>query len=881
MDLENDNNYSFSLDFDSLHKQLEELPYYKKGFNKYDVFCFKEEKELNELLVYENEIKKSCNYFTHFEYIHKNIKRIYELDEDTKEKILETNEMTYEILDEIHKLKKEQYDIRVKEKMYNKILEEYSLSPLSYSNLTDLKISLNIEFFEHLKQFEYTKENIIKLLNEDGSEKLSKFYSKHYNKIMIIACRKISIYIIKENNNFYRRNNKIVNLLFCNMNEESIKREKMILSYIQNLLPITKLSYKIIIENIEYFNLCLNNFLNLRKKYLKINYQNYMSNNYTSIYKENSLDIEPRQKHDFFKMFKNYFLVLYYFIILEDNFLKIFFSFNFYFTNDIIPYISANIDNVHNNLYNIIDTLFIPYKYFLDTNLNIYAKCYESCYELFHILNIFIHKLKQFQNIYEINDIIKNIIIKYAQRNNDTYNTLIYYNLSKSKLYLPSKTYNNNNNINKNNNNNNNDDDNNIKGENIQMDKNKMKENNMNNVSDNNFNGTYQNIIEVKNNYELDKYLEELDNNKMKTKKKKQDGQISQVGIETSYMNEESNQFIEDRQINVTKNNLHSEEYIGNTNDKTTLDVKDGDNIEFDNKPNEDNVSENNEEKYNKINEKQKGNILLRNNDKNKSSYYVHSINEKYNCKLLNYTLKIQKNIENEFISIWQRDVVSFYLNKITKKENSNNFEDTLFYVKKILNSLKNVYSIYKMYSLYAKDMKEQNFQNVLDITINPLINNCLKNQNLVVHNHYVFIVNMFTFIQDSIKNLEGASKYCELLTIITDENINKLLKMELENLKIKLELDKLEKMDQANLKQDAEELKAFVDNFYKFVFSEEQNIFLTIHKIVSDIIKDNIKNNLLEYIHKEYIILYDKYSNKFKFTYTPEQIKCILYNKC
>lgn len=865
MDLENDNNHGFSLDYDLLHKQLEELPYYKKEFNKYDVFCFKEEKELSELLAYENEIKKSCNYFTHFENIHKNIKRIYELDEDTKEKILETNEMTHEILDEIHKLKKVQYDIRVKEKMYNKILEEYSLSPLSYSNLTDLKISLNIEFFEHLKQFEYTKENIIKLLNEDGSENLSKFYSKHYNKIMIIACRKISIYIIKENNNFYRRNNKILNLLFCNINEEFVKREEIILSYIQNLLPITKLSYKIIIENIEYFNLCLNNFLNLRKKYLKINYQNYMSNNCKFINKENSIDIEPRQKHDFIKMFKNFFLVLYYFIVLEDNFLKIFFSFNFYFTNDIIPYISANIENVHNNLYNIIDTLFIPYKYFLDTNLNIYAKSYESCYELFHILNIFILKLKQFQNIYEINDIIKNIIIKYAQRNNDTYNTLIYYNLSKSKLYLPSKIYNNNN----------------IKEEDIKMDTNKMKENRINNISDNNLNGTYPNIREVKNNYQLDKNMEELDINKMNTKQKTQDGQISQVGIESSYMNKESNQFIEDKLINVTKNNLYNEKYIGNTNDKPTLDVKDGDHVEFYNKPNEDNVSEKNEEKYDKINEKQKENIQLRNNDKNKSNYYVDSINEKYNCKLLNYTLKIQKNIENEFISIWQRDVVSFYLNKITKKENSNNFEDTLFYIKKILNSLKNVYSIYKMYALYAKDMKEQNFQNVLDITINPLINNCLKNQNSVVHNHYVFIVNIFTFIQDSIKNLEGASKYCELLTIITDENINKLFKMELENLKIKLELDKLEKMNQDNLKQDTEELKAFVDNFYKFVFSEKHNIFLTIHKIVSDIIKDNIKNNLFEYIHKEYIILYNKYSSKFKFTYTPEQIKCILYEKC
>lgn len=867
MDLENDNNHGFLLDYDLLHKQLEELPYYKKEFNKYDVFCFKEEKELSELLAYENEIKKSCNYFTHFENIHKNIKRIYELDEDTKEKILETNEMTHEILDEIHKLKKVQYDIRVKEKMYNKILEEYSLSPLSYSNLTDLKISLNIEFFEHLKQFEYTKENIIKLLNEDGSENLSKFYSKHYNKIMIIACRKISIYIIKENNNFYRRNNKILNLLFCNINEEFVKREEIILSYIQNLLPITKLSYKIIIENIEYFNLCLNNFLNLRKKYLKINYQNYMSNNCKFINKENSIDIEPRQKHDFIKMFKNFFLVLYYFIVLEDNFLKIFFSFNFYFTNDIIPYISANIENVHNNLYNIIDTLFIPYKYFLDTNLNIYAKSYESCYELFHILNIFILKLKQFQNIYEINDIIKNIIIKYAQRNNDTYNTLIYYNLSKSKLYLPSKIYNNNNN--------------NIKEEDIKMDTNKMKENRINNISDNNLNGTYPNIREVKNNYQLDKNMEELDINKMNTKQKTQDGQISQVGIESSYMNKESNQFIEDKLINVTKNNLYNEKYIGNTNDKPTLDVKDGDHVEFYNKPNEDNVSEKNEEKYDKINEKQKENIQLRNNDKNKSNYYVDSINEKYNCKLLNYTLKIQKNLENEFISIWQRDVVSFYLNKITKKENSNNFEDTLFYIKKILNSLKNVYSIYKMYALYAKDMKEQNFQNVLDITINPLINNCLKNQNSVVHNHYVFIVNIFTFIQDSIKNLEGASKYCELLTIITDENINKLFKMELENLKIKLELDKLEKMNQDNLKQDTEELKAFVDNFYKFVFSEKHNIFLTIHKIVSDIIKDNIKNNLFEYIHKEYIILYNKYSSKFKFTYTPEQIKCILYEKC
>ncbi|SOV19792.1 conserved Plasmodium protein, unknown function [Plasmodium sp. gorilla clade G2] len=868
MDLENDNNYGLSLDYDSLHKQLEGLPYYKKGFNKYDVFCFNEEKELNELHFYENEIKKSYNYFRHFENIHKNIKRIYELDEDTKEKILETNEMTYEILDEIHKLKKEQYDIRVKEKMYNKILEEYSLSPLSYSNLTDLKISLNIEFFEHLKQFEYIKENIIKLLNEDGSQKLCNFYTKHYNKIMIIACRKISIYIIKENNNFYRRNNKIVNLLFCNINEEFVKREKMILLYIKNLLPITKLSYKIIIENIEYFNLCLNNFLNLRKKYLKINYQNYMSNNYKSINKKNSLDIiEPREKHDFIKMFKNFFLFLYYFIILEDNFLKIFFSFNFYFTNEIIPYISANIDNVHNNIYNIIDTLFIPYKYFLDTNLNIYSKCYESCYELFHILNIFILKLKQFQNNDEINDIIKNIIIKYAQRNNDTYDALICYNLSKSKLYLPNKISNNNNNM---------------KEENIKMDINAKKENDMNNISDNNLNGTYQNIGDVKNNYDLDKNLEKLDNNKKQTKKKTQDGQISEVRIDSSYMNEDSNKFIEDRQMNVTKNNLHSEEYISNNNDKPTLDVKDGDNIEFYNKSNEENVSENNDEKYDKIVDMQKeDNIPSHNSSKNKSSYYLDNIKEKYNSKILNYTLKIQKNIENEFISIWQRDVVSFYLNKINKNENTNSFEDTLFYVKKILYSLKNVYSIYKMYTLYGKDMKEQNFQNVLDITINPLINNCLKNQNSLVHNHYIFIVNMFTFIQDSIKNIEGASKYCELLTIIIDENINKLLKIELENLKIKLELDKLEKIDQENIKEDTEELKAFVDNFYKFVFSEKYNIFLTIHKILSDIIKDNIKNKLFEYIHKEYILLYEKHSNKFKFNYTPEQIKCILYNKC
>ncbi|KOB89719.1 hypothetical protein PFDG_05272 [Plasmodium falciparum Dd2] len=59
--------------------------------------------------------------------------------------------MTHEILDEIHKLQNVPYDIRVKQKMYNRVLEEYSLRPCCYSNLTEGKRSLNIEFFEHLK----------------------------------------------------------------------------------------------------------------------------------------------------------------------------------------------------------------------------------------------------------------------------------------------------------------------------------------------------------------------------------------------------------------------------------------------------------------------------------------------------------------------------------------------------------------------------------------------------------------------------------------------------------------------------------------------------------------------------------------------------------
>ncbi|CRH01273.1 conserved Plasmodium protein, unknown function [Plasmodium relictum] len=829
MEVEISADFDLNIDSNLLFKELNYFTNYKNTFNKYDVLYDEYDYELSELNNYEDSIKKTCDCFTYFENIENDLKKINELDKNTKEKIVESSKITKEIVDKINMLKKEKYNIRKKEKIYNMILQEYSLSSLCLNNLTDLKISLNIEFFEYLRQFEYTKKNIIKLLNEDSSDKLNKFYSKYYNKILNSACKKMCLYIIKENNILYKRTNQIIDLLLCTNCEEKEKRKIIIKNYIEKLSPTTKFCYKVIIERIEYFNICLSNFLHFRKKLLKKNYQELMINKYKSMNKKKSIEVDA--KDDSIQIFKNFFSILYYLITLEDNFFKMLLSFNFCYANKIASYISINLENTHNILYNIIDVLLVPYKNFLETNLNIYPKSYESCYELFQVLDIFIFKLRQFQKNYEINRVIREIVIEYSTKD-------IVYNSDKNK----------DNNTNK-----------------LEILK-----------SSSSFFQSYELTLEKRSS----PFLCDISNNIIDVQKKEL--------LNETFSNENNEDIKYVNTIKKEKGNLN-ENFIDKKNEN--YEIKEYNIIDREKKEiaykhsihnNENDPSLHKPYKYDSecSNKNINNTTVNERNVKIEVSYNCElndkiSSLEKYNCKLLNYTLNIQKNIENEFITLWQQNVVTFYLSKITKREDSDYFNDTLFYIKKIFNSLNNIHKIYKNSSLCGKS-NEQDFQNVLDITINPLINNALKNKNKNIESDHIFIINIFTFIQESIQNFEGSSKYCELLTIIINEKCEKILETESSILMNYLNIDKMYKIDKLN-ENNTEEIEIFVENFYKFVFTENYNNFNLINKIESNDLKNNIKSSLFHNIHKEYMKIYELYGDKMKFNYSPEQIKDVL----
>ncbi|SBT42117.1 hypothetical protein, conserved [Plasmodium ovale wallikeri] len=841
MDVHVGEDLDLSVNSDMVKDELDNFNCYKSDFNKYDVLYDEKDVELKQLSLYEERLKKLSSCINHFEHVQCKLKEINELDVNRREQIFQSNEMTNEIVDEINKLKKEKYDISKKEIIYDKMLEEYSLSPLCYNNLTDIKISINIDFFEYLKQFEYTKENIIKLLNENSSDKISKFYSKHYNKILNNACKKMCLYIIRENNDFYKKMNKIVNLLLCPIFEEQEKRKIIIKNCIQYFTPITKLCYTFITENIEYFNMCLSSLLHFRKKLLTKNYHDLVTINYKTIKKKKNLEIDI--KDDSIQIFKNFFSIIYYLITLEDIFLKILLLFNYYYTSVTITYITAHVENMHNNLYNIIDVLFIPCKNFLETNINIHPKSYDACYELFHILDIFIFKLKQFQNNYELNNYIRETIEEYATE----------------KIRIHDAPNENRSNENK------------ISNEIINNDDFsflrcrdfmpvKKKENESYPVGDiNNVSGTLQRVLQSESdtpNAENESHAEK-DQNEETPHTSNVDNRVDDKhGDDTYTSNGEphgkaQNERIDQAECNETKhassknnsvNKIASHAY---SNNRSSVDDAEGSSIME--------VSQNNDELSNKIRGKS-------------------SAEQKYNCKILSYIQKLQKNIENEFIAIWQQDVVTFFLNKVTKVEDPNYYDSTLFCIKKIFNSLNNVYSIYKNSSHFRTYNNEMNFQNVLDITINPLINNSLKNKNRNVESDYIFIVNIFTFIQENIKKFEGYTKYYDLLTIIMDEKKEKIVELEKSNLMGYLKMDKIKEHE-----KNVNEIKLIIDNFYKFAFSDKLNIFHVINKIESIDIKNGMKCAIFNYMYDVYVSIYEAYANKVTMIYTPLQIKDVL----
>ncbi|CXI95397.1 conserved Plasmodium protein, unknown function [Plasmodium berghei] len=811
MNIKINKDLDFNVSYDTYKEEFENLKSYKSSFNKYDMLYNDIDIESKELKEYKDRIQMiSDNSFTLFEDVKIKLENFNKLNEEKENIISQCCEITKGIVDEISKLKAKKINIQKREIICERILEEYSLSPLCYNNLTDIKISLNMEFFEHLKQFEYTKESIKKLLNENSSDKLDKFYSKHYNKILNKACKKICLHVIREDNKLYITNTNFIDLLLFPNNEEHENKKNMIKNHMDKFSPLTKLCYKIIAENIEYFNICLNNFVHLKKKLLTKKY-NYLISNKDKLYLSTSHEVVDI-KYDSLQNFKYFVSVVYYLITLEDIFFRILLLFNFDNKNDIFLYISAHIENMHNNLYNISDTLFVLYKQFIETNINICPKSYQFYYKLFHILDVFIFKLKQFQNSYDGDKEIRKLISKYSIEtfkyniniNYDENNHMDASNLRRrnSYLYSPSDKTSHHNKMNK-----------------------SMNENDYY-IDPLNQNSTIkpQDI----------KHENDSDTNKRETAEKGDNN----YHLEYDEENDE-----------VTYSFIKKSEVDDNL---TTKDVKEK------NESNTTYVKKNNSEIINKLNEK-------------KNSL------EKYNCKILNYTQKIQKKIENEFIALWQQDVVTFYLNNIKQIE-SNYFDNSRIYIKKILNSLNDLYSIYKNSVLFNTYNKDQNFQNVLDITINPLINNSLKYKNQSGEcDYHIFIINIFIFIQENIKSFEGSTKYCDLLTIIINEQKEKILHFEKDNLICYLKIDKINKKTKTT---NLEETKCIIDKFYKFVFSENFNNFNIINQIESNEFKDNLKLEIFRHLYKEYENIYELYLNDGILIYTPNQIKEVFLKK-
>ncbi|CAA9989490.1 conserved Plasmodium protein, unknown function [Plasmodium knowlesi strain H] len=803
-------------------------------FNKYSVLYDEEDEELEELDRFENRFKEANVFFTHFENIQKDLKKVKELDKNAEEKILESRKMTSEIMEEMKKLKKEKYTIRKKEKMYDKILRKYSLSPLSYNNLTDINVSLNIAFFEHLKQFEYTKENIIKLLNENSTDKINKFYSKHYSKILNKACKKMCLYVIRENNNSYRKIKKVTDLLLCPISEEKEKRKIIIRNYVQNFSPLTKLCYKIIIENMEYFNICFTNFLHFRIKLFKRNYNDLFMSHGSNIVRRNNSEGEFPPIDDSIEIFKNFFSTIYYLITLEDHFFKILLLFNYYYTNVEIPYITAQLENMHNNLYTIIDSLYFSYSHFLETNLSSYPKSYDTCYELFHIVDMFIFKLKKFQNNCEITqdakDIIRENSIEMIRLNNPELNDR---QINGTNLYsavtLHENTFLENYKFNSG------------KGIHSRNSINSILWNFSRNIADDTQSKLPSGERPDQMNEEQLFGGESVNNINTEYYQKSADREeIKNVGIETNVVEEQGS--LDEAQGGNVKRHSSDEIAIPQLDNDTRSNVEDA----------------------------QTGRGRSELGEKNSGV-------EKYNCKLLNYTQKIQKKIENEFIALWQKDVVTFYLSKITKVDEPNYFDNTLSVIKKIFNALNHVYSIYRRnIALFGSESNEQNFQNVLDITINPLINNSLKNKNQNVERDYIFIINIFIFMQENVKMFEGSSKYYDLLGIIIHEKMEKVLELENNNLLAYLKLDKIRKEEESNIK----EVELILENFYKFAFSENFNDFPVVNKIQSSHVKKEMHMALFNNIHKEYVHLYEMYSKKVNMLFPPDQIKDVLLKK-
>ncbi|KJP86356.1 hypothetical protein AK88_03989 [Plasmodium fragile] len=798
-------------------------------FNKYSVLYDEEDKELKELDKFENMFKETNVCLTHFENIQNDLKKVNELDKNAEEKILESSKMTSGIVEEMNKLKTQKYAIRKKEKMYDKILKQYSLSPLSYNNLTDINVSLNIAFFEDLKQFEYTKENIIKLLNENSTDKVSKFYSKHYSKILNKTCKKMCLYVIRENNNYYKRTNKVTDLLLCSISEEKEKRKIMIKNYVQNCSPLTKLCYKIIIENMEYFNICFTNFLHFRIKLLKRNYNNLVSSHGSNIVGTNNFS-EGGEFHptdDSIEIFKNFFSTMYYLIMSEDHFFKILLLFNYYYANVAIPYIAAHVENMHNNLYTIIDSLFVPYSHFIDTNLNSYPKSYDTCYELFHIVNLFIFKLKEFQNNCEITQDVKDIIrensIEMIRCNPGLNDSQSSFSNVQSGVFLHENSFLENYKINPGKG---------IRGRNsILWD-----------LPSSTPDGTQSKLASESriDQTNEEKFLNDEPVNNINTKYSHNEADIDEINnveIVPNVVEEQGS--LDQAERGDGKGNSTNELVIPQSDDESVSSVEDAQ------------------------------------TSRNRSELGEKNIGaEKYNCKLLSYTQRIQKKIENEFIGLWQKDVVTFYLSKITKVDEPNYYDNTLSVIKKIFSALNHVYSIYRRNSaLFGSHSNEQNFQNVLDITINPLINNSLKNKNQNVETDYIFIINIFVFMQENVQMFEGSSKYYDLLGIIVHEKMEKVLELENKNLFAYLKLDKIRKGKESNKK----EIKLILENFYKFAFSEKFNDFPVVNKIQSSHVKKDMQVAIFNNIHKEYVQIYEMHSKKVNMLYSPDQIKDVL----
>lgn len=797
-----------------LLKELIEFTTKKNVFKKYDVLYNECEHEMNEIDQWERMIWKSNQCLKYFEHIEEGLKKISELEKESDNIISQSMKLTCNLIDDVKKVKKEKQLIRKKEKIYKQIIQEYGLSPSCFSNLTDPKVAITVEFFENVKEFEYIKENVIELLNDQGSDQMNKFYPKYYHIISNAICKKMCLYILKENNKIFRNNKKVIDLLLCSVSKERELRKELIYSWVLKFSPLTKLCYRTVLENPDYFNTCLNNFFLLRKIELKRNYQNLVNKIYNSESKEKWSEVNV--KKDFMEIFKNVLSIIYYLMVVEDQFFKILLLFTNYYKNETEPYIEIHLDNMNNILYNITDVLLAPYKIFLEENIKAYPKNYETCYELYQLFTVFVFKLKEFQNMSVHDEIIIGILKDCFSKEANTKDM--------EKHFIKRKNE-------------------------------KISRKNSNSCRDSISNVIWNEIGRQKENTEkgnTEKNQETYD----PTIDPKQE-------VKSLDINKESDKDIINNSIEIsTCSNIDQ-----NGKDPLNPHIQ------------KDHLSEDTNA-YIEINKNKEDSLESCNENKSKSTLSKENMDnthllEKYNSKILNYTIKIQKKLENEFIIIWQQEVVSFYLSNIDKKENEEPFKNTMLYFKKIMNTLNKMYLLCKKSDFYDK-ADESYFQNVLDITINPLINYCLKNWNHPLESNYIIIINIFTFIQDTIATYEGSEKYCHLIKIIIEEKGNQIIQLENSNIRKMIEMDKINNRETNKI----EDYKQIINNMYKFAFSEQCTQCTILNKITSVEIQNKLRSNIYEEVVKEYTKLYELNIKNMDFTYTPEQFKDCLFKR-